>query len=419
MTVRGEQLYGYTGRLQDALSTLERAKDVSKKNKATILRFADFCTAEGLSLPRTIKYIFTLRTLAQLLEKDFDAADKDDIMALMGRIERHPKGYSEWTKKDFRVCVKKFYKWLRGTGDDFPPEVRWIKTSIRHDRKRLPEDLLTEEDIKRLVDTASTQRDKAIIFTLYESGARIGELAEAKIRHFVTDEHGSVLTLDGKTGMRRVRLFASDPYLRAWLNIHPHRDDPDAPIWVKNNGKPLTYSTIAGLIRRITLHSGIKKNVHPHLFRHSRATFLANHLTEAQLAAYFGWQQGTKMTATYVHLAGRDVDGAILGIYGIKLEDEEEGKNGKSHLPVPVECPRCRETNPEDASFCSKCGMALSLKAAVELESKREKLEEAEARAVESMPMQDFKQLVNIMSKTEEGRVYLAKMLGDKVNGKE
>ena len=369
MVARGEQLYGYTGRLKDALNSLKRAKDVSERNKKVILRFADHCTAEGLSLARTIKYVYTLKTLAQVLAMDFDKADKDDIEALMGRIERHPKGYSEWTKKDFRVCTKKFYKWLRDTGDEFPEEVRWIKTSIRKDRKKIPDELLTEGDVMLLVNTATNQRDKALLITLYESGARIGELAEAKIRQFVPDQHGAALILIGKTGMRRVRLLAADPYLRAWLNMHPHRDDPNACIWVKNDGEPVTYSTVAGLIRRITKRSGLKKNVHAHLFRHSRATFLANHLTEAQLAVYFGWEQGTKMTATYVHLAGRDIDGAILGVYGIKIEDEE-GKNGKSHLPVPVDCLRCGERNPEGASFCSKCGMALNFKSAIDTDTK-------------------------------------------------
>ena len=368
MTTRGEQLYGYAGRLEDALANLEKAKDVSERNKKVILRFADHCTAEGLSLARTVKYVYTLKTLAQILAMDFEAADKADIEALMGKIERHPRGYSEWTKKDFRVCTKKFYKWLRGTGDDFPEEVRWIKTSIRKDRKKIPEELLTEEDVMQLVNTATNQRDKALLITLYESGARIGELAEAKIRQFVPDQHGAALILIGKTGMRRVRLLAADPYLRAWLNMHPRRDDPNAPMWVKNTGKPMTYSTVAGLIRRITKRSGIKKNVHAHLFRHSRATFLANHLTEAQLAAYFGWEQGTKMTATYVHLAGRDIDAAILGVYGIKVE-EEEGKNGKSHLPAPLKCLRCGERNPEGGSFCSKCGMALNFKSALDIDT--------------------------------------------------
>ena len=387
--IRGEELYGYRKRLADALVNIEKAKDITPRNKEAIRRFADHCTAEGLSLPRSIKYVYTLRTLAQLLEKDFDGADKADIEGRMSAIERHPKGYSAWTKKDFRVCTKKFYKWLRDTGDDFPPEVAWIKTSIRRDRKKMPDELLTEEDVKKLVDAASTSRDKALIFTLYESGARIGELAAARIKHFSPGERCSSLILIGKTGMRRVIIHYADPYIRRWLNEHPRGDDPNAPLWTKSNGKPLSYPTVAGLIRRITLRSGIKKNVHAHLFRHSRATFLAKFLTEAQMSMYFGWQMGTKMTAVYVHMAGRDVDDTIMGIYGIKPPPEEEN-GGTSPLDSSRVCPRCEERNPGDARFCFRCGLALEMKAAFESEQDLKKLEAIFKLVRENPQLQDL-----------------------------
>jgi len=58
------------------------------------------------------------------------------------------------------------------------------------------------------------------------------------------------------------------------------------------------------------------KKVHPHKLRHSRATFLASKLTEAQMNQIFGWKQGSDMPSIYVHLSGRDMDDAILGVYG-------------------------------------------------------------------------------------------------------
>ena len=54
----------------------------------------------------------------------FEEATKDDIVELIAKIER--RNYAEWTKHDYKVILRKFYKWLRGT-DDYPPEVRWIK----------------------------------------------------------------------------------------------------------------------------------------------------------------------------------------------------------------------------------------------------------------------------------------------------
>ena len=65
--------------------------------------------------------------------------------------------------------------------------------------------------------------------------------------------------------------------------------------------------------------AGINKRVYPHLFRHSRATIMASHLTEFQMNQYFGWIQGSKMASTYVHLSGRDLDNALLEFNGMEV----------------------------------------------------------------------------------------------------
>jgi ribosomal protein L40E len=109
------------------------------------------------------------------------------------------------------------------------------------------------------------------------------------------------------------------------------------------------------------------KKVHPHKLRHSRATFLASKLTEAQMNQIFGWKQGSDMPSIYVHLSGRDMDDAILGVYGLKKEEQEKPKL------TPKICPRCQMNNPVDAKFCSRCGLALDVKAAEELEEARSK----------------------------------------------
>ena len=54
--------------------------------------------------------------------------------------------------------------------------MKWIKTTLKRNQTVLPSDLLTEKEVKRIVDAAYSPRDKAFIITLYESGARIGEV---------------------------------------------------------------------------------------------------------------------------------------------------------------------------------------------------------------------------------------------------
>ena len=361
-------LYNEKKLLDQAISKLKRSR-ITRRNKKLIMDFVEYSFARGLTTVRVVIYIFHLTKLAELLGKDFDKATKKDIQRVVAEIER--ENYSAWTKKDFRSMLKRFYKWLN---DDkgYPEQVKWIKSTISKKDVKLPEELLTEDDIRKMVEACNNSRDKALIFALYESGARIGEIASLKIKDVKFDEYGSIVIVKGKTGMRRVRLIASDPYLRAWLNDHPMKNDPEAPLWIKTNNEPITYSTISKLIKKIAKKAGIKKGVHAHLFRHSRATFLAQYLTEAQLSHYLGWVQGSKMASIYVHLSGRDMDKALLGIYGIKFEEKKEEERLK-----PKICPRCKERNAYNAVFCSRCGLPLDIKSAIlksELRDEADKL---------------------------------------------
>ena len=131
---------------------------------------------------------------AKILNKSFEEANKEDIFNLVQRIEQ--SRYSDWTKHDYKAMLRIFYKWLRQT--EVPEEVRWIRPGRRR-KKILPEELITEEEVKRLVESASSLRDKALILVLYESGCRPGKILTLKIKHVQFDEYRAVLIVNGKS----------------------------------------------------------------------------------------------------------------------------------------------------------------------------------------------------------------------------
>ncbi|MBI2076272.1 MAG: site-specific integrase [Candidatus Aenigmarchaeota archaeon] len=346
---------------QGLKSTLKRIGNfkTSEQNKKTILKFCDYLFSEGLSRARVIKYISHLKKISELVKKDFEDADREGIERIFRTIETSP--LADYTKKDYRVICKRFYRWLRKS-DEYPPEVRWLKATLRNNSHKLPDDMLTQDEIITMVNVADHPRDKALVFCLYESGCRIGEMATLKLKNLESDEYGAVIHVSGKTGDRRVRLIASSPSLWSWVSIHPEKDNPDAFLWLgigtKNKNKMMSYGAIAMMLKNLGEKAGIKKKIHPHLFRHSRATELANKLTEAQLKEIFGWTQRSSQAATYVHLSGRDVDNALLNVYGIKKEETEKEKSKLK----PKVCIRCRMQNPATVDFCGRCGLILDEK---------------------------------------------------------
>jgi integrase len=282
-------------------------------------------------------------------------------MKVVGDIERMDR--SESTKRDYKILIRKFFRWM-----DKDDVIAWMKIPSRNDCRKLPEDMLSEEEIKKMIDACEHPRDRALVASLYESGARISELGNLKIKHVKFDQYGAVLMVDGKTGMRRVRIIFSSPYLATWLENHPFRTDPEAFVWIGigtvGRNEPMVYGAIRMHLKRIAQKAGIKKRIHPHLFRHSRSTHLAKHLTEAQMKQYLGWVQGSDMAAIYVHLSGRDVDNALLRMHGIVTEDTKDVQMS------PKQCTRCTTMNAPTTKFCSKCGLALDIKTALEMEEK-------------------------------------------------
>lgn len=150
-------------------------------------------------------------------------------------------------------------------------------------------------------------------------------------------------------------------------------------------GKALSYSRARTLLKNLADKAEIDKKVNPHAFRHSRATHLANHLTEAQMCEWFGWVQGSDVPAKYVHLSGRDVDNALLKMHGIKEPEEDE-------VLKPQNCPQSGETNPATNKFCSTCGTILDEEKADEIIEKEKKMETASGTMEKLMQDDEFKQ---------------------------
>jgi site-specific recombinase XerD len=65
--ITAHDIHHYERRLEHALSTLDSDESLSKKNRELILSYIKYRNAQGLSIPRQVRYIFTLRKLARLL----------------------------------------------------------------------------------------------------------------------------------------------------------------------------------------------------------------------------------------------------------------------------------------------------------------------------------------------------------------
>ncbi len=368
---KGFDIYNHERQLRRYIAHVKESP-ISEKNINIILKFRESCVLEGIGIARMIRYLDVLRQWAMILNIDFDKAGKENIRRAV-RVVEEKQDYSPWTKATYKTMLKRFFKWLKETGDEYPDEVKWIKTKIKATEKKHPteDNLLTEDEIKLLIEKAGHPRDKAFVSLLYESGARIGEIATLQIGNVTFDKHGAVIQVTGKTGPRPVRVIFSVPHIMSWINSHPFKDEPAHALWInigsRNHNQTASYASLRKMLKDLFSKAGLKKRFNPHFFRHSRATFLANYLTEFQMNQYFGWIQGSDMPSTYVHMSGKSLDKSILALNGIK---QEQG-TAESCLSPKI-CPRCDTVNASSSKFCTKCAGLLDVKTALEIQHKTE-----------------------------------------------
>jgi len=253
-----------------------------------------------------------------MLNKEYARATKEDIVELIAKVERAKLAPS--TKRDHKLILRKFYQWLRGyEKGTYPPEVAWIPIPHQVDCTVRKQDLLTWEEVQRMINLTRNVRDKAFILVLFDAGLRISEMLPLRIGDVELDETGGVLYCDGKTGKAPGIIGWSAPSLATWLDNHPFKDDPKAPLWCRlgiRYPQMITYAASRSMIQKYARQAGIKKRVWHHLFKHSAATRDSKKLSAALMNPKYHWKQHSAMPSLYVHLSGEDIKDVQHLLYG-------------------------------------------------------------------------------------------------------
>ena len=171
---------------------------LDEKQRPALLDFRKHMILEGLTKYSIIFYIGNLSRMLRSIKKPAEDLTKEDIVDYLVTL----KDRNQRTRHNIYLSLLKFLKWL-GKYD----HIKDIKIKKRLHIK-LPEEILSLDEIKRMVQVTTNQRDKALIFMLYETAARKGELLSLKVKHIQFDEYGAVVILpQGKTGSRRLGPF--------------------------------------------------------------------------------------------------------------------------------------------------------------------------------------------------------------------
>jgi len=360
-------------------------------------RFLAGCRREALS-PRTIKmYADRLRVLQDTYRLDLEKCRQEDAEAVIDVLLKKSPSYAA----GMVGMIKRALVYLGR--EELAKKIKPIR--IKDREKRIRDKILEPEEVKRLIVGAESLQDRLMIEIFTETGCRLGELYNLRIKDVQFDEHSAILSLSGKSGTRKRRVYVAIPDLRSQINNHPARNDPNARLFYFgfHGSTKFNMNTVYHRVRSLGLKV-LKKKINPHMFRHTKATEDSRLFTDRELMQLFGWSN-PGMVGVYSHLTMRDVDDKDLILHGKKMKEEV--------LKPIVQIQRCKSCGTENAPiavYCSKCGQilgsAIDEKTKSHVEAMEKRLVQYQNVAAEALTrLTNLETIVERIKKIEEKKI--------------
>jgi integrase/recombinase XerD len=268
-------------------NTRLRAKRLAGRNELELDRrirqYFDFLRLEkGVTSHTLHSYQFDLAKYRAFLLKHnimtpilITQEDVGDFLRDLARRSLSPRSVAR-----ILSAVRGFHRFLIGEGihpDDPTEDIGAPK------RPRVLPEVLSVAEIESIFkqpDTAQRLgiRDRAILETLYATGIRVSELTDLKQSNLLFDD--DLILVFGKG--RKERLVPIGRSAVEWVKryrketrIHLAKAGKSHDVLFLNfRGGKLSRAAIRNLVAKYAEAAGIKKEVHPHTFRHSFATHL-------------------------------------------------------------------------------------------------------------------------------------------------
>ncbi len=280
--------------------------------EAELKRYMQFIKLEkGLSENSVLSYRNDLERYLNFIAKDLQLKNLGGIT--LSHIENFLVELTELGLAVSSIArnissIRSFHEFamVEGMADANPAEL----VELPRKAAKLPEVLDTHE-VEKIINAADRTifagiRDAAILETLYASGMRVSELTDLEPDRLFF-EIGFIRVV-GKGNKERlvpvgeIAQQAIEHYTETARNVFLNDKNPqksENKLFLNQRGGPLTRMSVWNIVNKHAKKAGIKKNVYPHIFRHSFAT----HLLEggADLRAVQEMLGHTSITTTEIY----------------------------------------------------------------------------------------------------------------------
>ncbi|NOR74674.1 MAG: tyrosine-type recombinase/integrase [Draconibacterium sp.] len=167
--------------------------------------------------------------------------------------------------------------------------------------KKLP-NVLSKEEISRLIKTIYNIKHKCIISIIYSAGLRRSEVLNIKPEDI--DSIRMLIKITGGKGNKDRYSLLSVKLLED-LRIYHKEYKPKKWLFEGQAGGKYSAESVAQILKKALLKSGIRKKVTPHTLRHSFATHLLEQGIDLRYIQELLGHSNSKTTEIYTHVSNK------------------------------------------------------------------------------------------------------------------
>lgn len=277
-----------------------------------IERYLNYCKYRKELDEKTLKaYRIDLRQFTEFIQTD--TPGKAQIEEYI--TELHKK-YKQKTVKRKIASMKAFYTYLEE--EEIIEETPFRKIKVKFKETITLPRIISREDIEKLLNCVYSKiagagashkyhrRDAAVLETLFATGARVYEISN--LRAGCVDLSTGTIRIMGKGGKERYIQIGDNSVvelLSKYYEENKERIRESGFFFVNNRGRRFTEQSIRLMIRKYVKLAGIEKNITPHMFRHSFATYLIEEEVDISCVQQILGHSSIKTTQIYIHVAAR------------------------------------------------------------------------------------------------------------------
>ncbi len=346
--------------------TLSNNRDIVSQNDEKLIRnfIDDKIAMDGIGIARQTQIGVLLVYWKRYIKTPYNQLNYEDFKNGVGafRNARKENGepYKQNHQRNMIATLKSFVNWLIDENIIAPidhKKMKRIKPPQMDTDTNKSSDLFTPDEINRMVAACHNSRDRAFIMTIYETGARPGEIARLTWSDLVFSKESVEATItDKKTKKHRTAyIIAGANYLAQYRNDKGNIN-PDDLVFKANGDKPLTPSNAYKIIYNAKNEAGITKRVQLKLYRKSRiSNMMKEGYNDGAIREQIWGNQGTQMFKVYAKYSKEDTKKAMMEKAGIVTDEQKQEAETK-----PRKCHVCGRVNGPNDKWCPECRSPLT-----------------------------------------------------------